>query len=140
MIALQEFVALRPRPRGFHLITQEIERSLPGLREVSRGLAHVMILHTSAGLTLNENADPDVRADLAGIFDRLVPENHPSYVHTLEGSDDMPAHAKATITGAGVFVPIRDGRFVLGTWQGVYLSEFRNRAGSRRLVVTVLAD
>ena len=140
MIALQEFVVLPPKPRGFHLVTEEVERSLPGLKDVPRGLAHVMILHTSAGLTLNENADPDVRVDLGGIFDRLVPENHPSYIHTLEGPDDMPAHAKATITGASVLVPIRDGRFVLGTWQGIYLSEFRNRAGSRRLVVTVLAD
>lgn len=140
MIRLQEFVTLRPKRRGFHLVTDEIERGLPELKTISRGLAHIMVMHTSAGLTLNENTDPDVRADLAGIFDRIAPENHPAYTHILEGSDDMPAHAKATIAGADVLVPIRDGRFVLGTWQGIFLGEFRNSAGSRRLVVTVLAN
>lgn len=137
---LQEFVTLSPRPRGFHLVTREVERVIPDLARISRGLAHILILHTSAGLTLNENADPDVRTDFAGIFDRLVPERHPSYVHTLEGSDDMPAHAKSTLTGASLLVPVRDGRFVLGTWQGIYLCEFRNHGGSRRLAITVIGE
>lgn len=134
----QDFVKLRSRTRGFHLVTREIEEAVTGFSGITTGLSHIMILHTSAGLTLNENADPDVRRDLRGIFDRLVPENHPDYVHTLEGADDMPAHAKATLTGNSLTVPVRNGRFVLGTWQGVYLCEFRNHAGSRNLVVTTI--
>lgn len=140
MRVLQNFISLKPRSRGFHLITSEVQQGMPDLESVGAGLAHVMILHTSAGLTLNENADPDVRTDFRTIFDDLVPEGNPAYVHTLEGLDDMPAHAKATITGSSVMVPIRNGQFVLGTWQGIYLGEFRDHGGSRRLVVTVLAD
>jgi secondary thiamine-phosphate synthase enzyme len=109
------------------------------MSSVEQGLAHVMILHTSAGLTLNENADPDVRTDFGTIFDRLVPENQPEYVHTMEGPDDMPAHAKSSLVGSSITVPVRNGRFLLGTWQGIYLCEFRNRAAGRRLAVTVLA-
>ena len=136
---IQRLVTLPPKPRGFHLVTGEIESSIPELPSVSHGLAHVMILHTSAGLTLNENADPDVRTDFRTIFDKLVPENDPDYVHTVEGPDDMPAHAKATLVGANVTVPVRQGRFLLGTWQGIYLCEFRNRGGARRVAVTIIA-
>ncbi|SIQ70610.1 secondary thiamine-phosphate synthase enzyme [Alkalispirochaeta americana] len=140
MRIVQDFVTLKPRPRGFHIITHEVERGISGLSPVRQGLAQVMILHTSAGLTLNENADPDVRYDFSGIFDRLVPEGHPSYIHTLEGSDDMPAHAKSSLVGSSVTIPVREGAFVLGTWQGIYLCEFRDHGGPRRLVVTVLGE
>jgi secondary thiamine-phosphate synthase enzyme len=135
---IQHVLTLTGRPRGFHLITDEIAQSIPELHTVEKGLAHIMILHTSAGLTLNENADPDVRTDFATIFDSLVPEDRPEYVHTYEGSDDMPAHAKTALAGTSVTVPVRNGRFLLGTWQGVYLCEFRNRGGSRRLAVTIV--
>ncbi|MCG8480881.1 MAG: secondary thiamine-phosphate synthase enzyme YjbQ [Spirochaetales bacterium] len=138
MICMQRVLSLRPRERGFHLVTRDIESALPELAAVEQGLAHVMILHTSAGLSLNENADPDVRTDMATIFDALVPEGNPDYVHTIEGPDDMPAHAKATLTGNSVTIPVRDGRFLLGTWQGIYLCEFRNSGGSRRIAVTVI--
>lgn len=138
MNVYQSFITLQPRSQGFHLITQEVVRGTGDLERINAGLAHVMILHTSAGLTLNENADPDVRTDFSTIFDTLVPENDPSYVHTLEGPDDMPAHAKSTITGSSVIIPVREGRFVLGTWQGIYLCEFRSHGGSRRLVVTLM--
>ncbi len=137
---IQKVVSLSPRPRGFHLITREIEEAIPELASIETGIAHVMILHTSAGLTLNENADPDVRTDFETIFNRLVPENQRDYVHTIEGPDDMPAHVKASIVGSSVSIPVRGGRFLLGTWQGVYLCEFRNRGGSRRLAITVLSD
>jgi secondary thiamine-phosphate synthase enzyme len=121
--------------RGLHLITDLVLREIPRLPE--RGLLHVFIRHTSAGLTLNENADPTARRDLMGILDRLVPENHRAYTHTLEGSDDMPSHAKSSLVGASVTVPISGGRLDLGTWQGIYLCEFRNRGGPRHLVVTI---
>lgn len=137
---VQHVINVSARPRGFHLITRDIEAQIPELASVERGLAHVMIMHTSAGLALNENADPDVRVDFGTIFDRLVPENDPAYVHTIEGPDDMPAHAKAAMVGASVTIPIRNGRFLLGTWQGIYLCEFRNRGGDRRIAVTVLAE
>lgn len=137
---MQHVIALRPRPRGFHLVTREIESGIAELGSVQKGLAHVMILHTSAGLTLNENADPDVRADFATIFDHLVPEGRPEYVHTYEGADDMPAHAKSALIGASVTIPVRSGRFLLGTWQGIYLCEFRNRGGERRIAVTIFGE
>ena len=137
---IQHVVTLQERRRGFHLITRDVESQIPELASVERGLAHVMIMHTSAGLTLNENADPDVRTDMGTIFDSLVPEGRPEYVHTIEGPDDMPAHAKAALVGSSVTIPVRNGRFLLGTWQGLYLCEFRNRGGARRLAVTILAD
>ena len=136
----QQEIALRPRLRGFHLITRELEAVLTNLESIQTGLAHIHILHTSASLTLNENADPDVRTDMESIFNFLVPEGHPSYVHTLEGPDDMPAHAKASLLGSSVTVPISQGQFRLGTWQGIYLCEHRNNGGSRKLVVTVLGS
>ncbi|PLX33559.1 MAG: hypothetical protein C0600_00220 [Ignavibacteria bacterium] len=135
---LQKTVTLKARPRGFHLITQEILDNLPELSSVKAGLAHIHILHTSASLTLNENADPTVRVDFESWFDRAIPENAPYYQHTMEGSDDMPAHLKASLLGSGVLVPVRDGRFCLGTWQGIYLGEHRDHGGARKIVVTVL--
>lgn len=137
MIRQSEFT-LRPRRRGFHLITDEVAANLPPLPRT--GLLHLFLRHTSAGLTLTENADPDVRTDLGTIFDRLVPERGLGYTHTLEGDDDMPAHAKATLTGCELTLPIVDGRLGLGTWQGICLCEFRNRASGRRIVATVIGE
>ncbi len=130
--------ALRPYPRGFHLITAEVERHLPALPDA--GLLHLFIQHTSAALAINENADPSVRTDFENIFNRLVPENLPFLTHTLEGPDDMPAHVKAVLAGSSVTIPITAGRLNLGTWQGIYLCEFRNRGGSRKLVATILGS
>ena len=127
---------LPPYPRGFHLITGIVEREFGALPEA--GLLHLFIKHTSAGLTINENADPDVRTDFESIFNKLVPENMPFLTHTLEGPDDMPAHIKAALVGHSVQIPITNGRLNLGTWQGIYLCEFRNRGGGRRLVATVV--
>ena len=140
MKALQWTVRLKPRRRGFHLVTDEVLAGIDGLRGIRAGICHIHIKHTSAGLTLNENADPDVRTDFEQIFNRLVPENQPYYVHTIEGPDDMPAHVKSSLVGASISVPISDGRFNMGTWQGIYLCEFRNRAGSRSVVVTALGE
>lgn len=137
MIWIQRDLTLRPRPRGFHLITEDVEAALPELGDVAVGVAHVFILHTSASLTLNENADPDVRGDLRRHVDRMVPENAPYYEHTIEGPDDMPAHIKASLFGSALTIPVRDGRLRLGTWQGLYLCEHRDRGGARRVVVTV---
>lgn len=134
MVAQYEF-SLRPRSRGFHLITRDILDELPALPET--GLLNVFIQHTSAGLSINENADPSVRDDFEQIFNHLVPENEPYYTHTQEGSDDMPAHVKSSLVGSSVTIPITDGQLNLGTWQGIYLCEFRNRGGRRRLVVSV---
>lgn len=133
-------VTLRPRPRGFHLVTGEIVDAVPELREVGVGLAHIFIRHTSASLTLNENASPDVRRDFETWFHEAVPEEHPGWTHTLEGPDDMPAHIKASLLGASVTVPVADGRLDLGTWQGVYLGEHRDRGGARTLVITVSGE
>ena len=129
-------LALRPRARGFHLITAEVLQQLPPLPPT--GLLHLFVRHTSCGLSLCENADPDVRTDLSSIFDRLVKEREPYYEHTMEGDDDMPAHAKSVLTGVDVTIPITNGRLNLGTWQGIYLCEFRNRGGSRRVVATII--
>lgn len=130
--------SLRGRSRGFHLITEEVLRNLPSLPKV--GLLHLFIQHTSAALSINENADPDVRTDMESIFNRLVKEREPYYVHTFEGADDMPAHAKSSIVGAGLTIPITNGRLNLGTWQGIYLCEFRNYGGSRRVVATIIGE
>ena len=129
---------LRPRSRGFHLVSGEIEANLPPLP--AAGILHLFIKHTSAALSINENADPDVRTDLAAVFDRLVREREPYYVHTCEGDDDMPAHAKSTLVGTSLTLPISDGRLNLGTWQGIYLCEFRSRASGRRIVATVIGS
>ena len=132
----QTTITLRPFPRGIHLITGEILRQLPELPEA--GLPNLLIKHTSAALALNENADPDVRHDLRMIFDRLVPENAPFYLHTDEGPDDMPSHAKAVIVGSTLTLPITSGRLNLGTWQGIYLCEFRDYGGPRTIVATIV--
>jgi secondary thiamine-phosphate synthase enzyme len=136
----QQEVTLRPRPRGFHLVTREIESAVPELRSVRIGLAHLFIRHTSASLTLNENASPDVREDFEAYFNETVPENAPYWTHTIEGPDDMPAHIKASVLGPSLTLPVRDGRFALGTWQGVYLCEHRDRGGARSVVVTLFGD
>lgn len=129
---------LQSRRRGFHLITGEILHNLPPLPEV--GLLHLFIKHTSAGLSINENADPDVRMDMESIFNHLVKEREPYYQHTLEGNDDMPAHAKSSIIGTSVTIPITNGKLNLGTWQGIYLCEFRNYGGNRRMVATISGE
>jgi secondary thiamine-phosphate synthase enzyme len=133
----QAEIRLKPRARGFHLVTNEIVAAVPELARYRVGVAHIYVRHTSASLTINENADPDVRADMDRWFDRAVPENAPYFEHTAEGADDMPAHLKASLLGASVSVPIRDGRLALGTWQGVYLGEHRDHGGSRTIVVTL---
>lgn len=132
----QKQIQLQPRPRGFHLITQELLHDFSDISEIKSGIFHVLIKHTSASLTINENADPSVRSDFESHINKMVPENAPYYVHTLEGPDDMPAHIKASLMGASVQIPITDGRLNLGTWQGVYLCEHRNRASGRKLVLT----
>ena len=132
----QTELVLPPFPRGFHLITHLIEKKLPELPQ--SGLLHIFIKHTSAGLTLNENADSTVRYDFENVMNRIVPESN-RYEHDDEGADDMPAHVKSSLVGASLTIPISGGRLNLGTWQGVYLCEFRNRGGSRRLVLTVLS-
>ena len=132
----QKSITLPPMPRGFHLITSRILNALGELPQ--SGIMHVLIQHTSAGLTLNENADPSVRDDFESFMNHLIPENHPLYSHIFEGSDDMPAHLKASLLGSSVSIPISNGRLNLGTWQGIYLGEFRNHGGSRRLVVTIM--
>jgi secondary thiamine-phosphate synthase enzyme len=128
---------LEPRPRGFHLITSEVTGAIPELRQLAIGLLHVQILHTSASLTLNENASPDVRADFESWFSRAVPEDAAYWRHTLEGPDDMPAHIKASLLGSSLTLPVRDGRLALGTWQGIYLCEHRDRGGPRSLALTL---
>ena len=126
--------------RGFHLITQLIEANLPELKNIKIGLAHVFIHHTSASLTLNENADPTVRLDFEAHFARMVPENAPYYQHNYEGPDDMPAHLKASLLGSSVTIPITNGRLNLGTWQGIYLCEHRTHASGRQVTVTIFGQ
>lgn len=132
----QREILLAPRPRGFHLITGEIVDALPELKETAVGLLNVHILHTSASLTLNENASPDVRRDFESWVDAAIPEDF-AWTHTLEGADDMPAHIKATLIGPSLTVPVSNGRLRLGTWQGIYLCEHRDHGGARRLVLTL---
>ncbi len=133
----QKTITMQARRRGFHLVTHEITAQVPEIQDYQVGLAHIFIQHTSASLTLNENADPTVRQDFESHFNVMVPENQPYYIHTYEGSDDMPAHIKAALLGSSVTIPITDGRLALGTWQGIYLCEHRDRARGRRLVVTL---
>ena len=134
----QTEITLTPKPRGFHLVTSEIVRQLPRLPRI--GIINIFCKHTSCGLSINENADPDVRGDMETIFNHLVPENRPEYDHTLEGADDMPAHAKSTLSGVSLTIPITDGRLNMGTWQGIYLCEYRNHGGARRLVATIVGE
>ena len=133
---LQREIRLTPRPRGFHLVTDEVLEALPELRELDVGLLHLLIRHTSASLALNENASPDVRRDFESWFNDAVPEQAPFWTHTLEGPDDMPAHVKAALLGPSLTLPVARGRLALGTWQGIYLCEHRDRGGSRSVVAT----
>lgn len=137
---IQKEMSIRGKRRGFHLITHEIESNIPEISQLSTGLLHVFIKHTSASLTISENADPSVRVDLEAYFSRLAPENAPYYTHTYEGSDDMPSHLKNCILGSSVTIPITNGRLNLGTWQGVYLCEHRNHASTRNLVLTAQGE
>ncbi|HEX5364232.1 MAG TPA: secondary thiamine-phosphate synthase enzyme YjbQ [Gallionella sp.] len=137
---LQREIQLTPKARGFHLITGELLHGLPELRDFRVGMMNVFILHTSASLTLNENADPAVRQDFESWFNRAVPEDEPDYRHRDEGSDDLPAHIKSSLLGASLNIPVGNGRPALGTWQGIYLCEHRNHGGSRRIVVTVQGE
>jgi secondary thiamine-phosphate synthase enzyme len=134
---LQRELTLAPRPRGFHLVTREVLSELPELQEVAVGLLHLLIRHTSASLTLNEDASPEVRRDFEAWFSDAVPERSALWTHTLEGSDDMPAHIKASLLGPSVTLPIGGGRLALGTWQGIYLCEHRDHGGVRSLIATV---
>jgi secondary thiamine-phosphate synthase enzyme len=133
----QRFIELRPYSKGFHLITDDIITRLPEVAEFRVGLLHLFIQHTSASLSINENADPSVRADMEAHFRHAVPENAPYYAHTMEGPDDMPAHIRTVTLGESLSIPIANGRLSLGTWQGIYLGEHRNRGGSRRVVATL---
>jgi len=136
--AFQKEITLRAHSRGFHLITDEIFSAFPELSDISIGMLHVFIKHTSASLTINENADSTVRTDFESHFNEFVPENAPYYQHTYEGSDDMPAHIKASLLGSSLSIPISNGVLNLGTWQGIYLCEHRNHGGNRRIVITAM--
>ncbi|MFW5716094.1 MAG: secondary thiamine-phosphate synthase enzyme YjbQ [Spirochaetota bacterium] len=138
MSVRQTTITIRGKSRGCHLITREIDEAIRELGAPDAGIAHVFLQHTSASLTINENASPDVRADMRAILDHIVPEDEPCYRHTLEGSDDMPAHGKSALLGVDLTIPISGGRLALGTWQGVYLCEHRNRPHSRSIVLTVM--
>lgn len=138
MMIEQKEITLAARRRGVHLVTAEVMRALPQLP--LKGIVNILIKHTSAALAVNENADPDVRADLAAIFDRMVPENAPWYLHTMEGADDMPAHAKSVLVGPSLTLPVTGGKLNLGTWQGIYLCEFRDYGGPRKVVITVMGE
>jgi secondary thiamine-phosphate synthase enzyme len=137
---LQRAVQLDARPRGFHLVTREIVDALPELERLRVGLLHLLIQHTSASLSLNENASPDVRRDFSAWFDRAVPEGASYWTHTLEGDDDMPAHVKAALLGPSLTLPVAQGRLALGTWQGIYLCEHRDRGGGRTVMATAWGD
>ena len=134
---IQKTITLSPKSRGFHIITHEVLENIPELKDLKTGILQLFIKHTSASLTINENADPTVRTDLESHFNMLAPENQSYYQHTFEGSDDMPAHLKASLLGSSVSIPITDGRLNLGTWQGIYLCEHRNRGSDRKLIITI---
>jgi len=131
----QKEILLPPFKRGYHLITNILEQELPELPKT--GLLNIFILHTSAGLTINENYDPTVREDFEKVLNKLIPENDPMYAHTMEGSDDMPAHIKSSLVGQSLTLPVKNNRLALGTWQGIYLCEFRNRGGQRKIIMTL---
>jgi secondary thiamine-phosphate synthase enzyme len=137
---VQREITLPPHPRGFHLITRAVLEALPELRKLRAGLLHVFIRHTSASLTLNENASPDVRADFEAYFDAAVPEDARYWTHTIEGPDDMPAHIKASLLGSSLSIPVSGGRLAVGTWQGIYLCEHRDRGGPRSLILTLSGE
>ena len=137
---IQRDITLRAQSRGFHLVTEEVVSAMPEIEDVGAGLLHVFIRHTSASLTLNENASPDVRRDFESWFNETVPERASYWTHTLEGPDDMPAHIKAALLGSSLSLPVRDGALALGTWQGIYLGEHRDRASARTLTVTLAGE
>ena len=137
MGSIQKEITLISSPRGFHIITNKILEHIPEIQEIEAGILHVFIKHTSASLTINENADPSVRADFESWFNKSVCENEPYYIHTMEGADDMPAHLKTSILGNSVQIPVTGGRLNLGTWQGIYLCEHRNHGGGRKIVITL---
>lgn len=137
---IQKSIHLTSRKRGFHLITREIENALPELRSIKTGLLHLFIQHTSASLAINENADPDVRFDMEAYFSRVAPEDQPYFRHTLEGSDDMPAHLKNVLLGCQLTIPVGQGRLLLGIWQGIYLCEHRDAASARTVILTMNGD
>jgi secondary thiamine-phosphate synthase enzyme len=136
----QQQLRLKERPRGFHLITNEVVKALPQIDEIKTGICQVFIQHTSASLTINENADPTVRMDFEMFFNKAVPENDPDYIHDYEGSDDMPAHLKTSLLDSSVTIPIRNGQLALGMWQGIYLCEHRNSGGQRGLIITAWGE
>ena len=140
MKIFQNTLTLPKKNRGFHLVTDQVLQALPEINKLSLGICQVFIQHTSASLTINEDADPTVRRDFEMFFNKTVPENDPEYEHNYEGSDDMPAHLKAAILGSSVTIPIRNGQFALGTWQGIYLCEHRNYGGARNLVITAWGE
>ena len=140
MKIFQKKIKLRERSRGFHLITNEILQAVPALKEIKTGMLQVFILHTSASLTVNENADPTVRQDFEMWYNKVVPESDPDYRHNYEGPDDMPAHLKASVLGNSVLIPLSQGAPVLGTWQGIYLGEHRDRGGERTVVISVWGE
>ena len=137
---LQKKILISPKPRGFHLITSDIINNINIISTVKNGLLNLFIKHTSASLTINENADPTVREDFESHFNQIVPEQQGYYTHTMEGPDDMPAHLKSSILGASINIPITNGKLNLGTWQGIYLCEHRNRGGSRQIIATINGD
>ena len=137
MIWLQKEININSRPRGFHLINHDVLSNFQEINTIKKGILHVFIKHTSASLTINEDADPSVRTDFESHMNTMVPENAPYYLHTAEGADDMPAHLKSSILGSSVTLPITNGKFNLGTWQGIYLCEHRNSGGSRKIIVTI---
>lgn len=139
MLWYQKTLRLQSRSRGFHLITSEVTHQLPELRKIRTGLCHLFLMHTSAALTLNENADPDVRADMRYFFDKQVAMD-PGFTHVLEGEDDITAHIKTSLIGPSLTIPVHEGNLHLGTWQGIYLCEFRNHGGARRLAVTLMGE
>jgi secondary thiamine-phosphate synthase enzyme len=136
----QKEIKLAPQSRGFHIVTNEVISQLPEMANIKTGMAHLLLKHTSASLTLNENFDPDVREDMEKFFNRTVKENEPFYMHTSEGADDMPAHIKSSMLGTSLSIPISNGNFNLGTWQGIYLCEHRNHGGSRKLLITLQGE
>ena len=137
---IQKEILLAAKSRGFHLVTDEILENIPEIKTIKKGILHIFIKHTSASLTINENADPSVRRDFESHFNYLVPEKQPYYIHTMEGPDDMPAHLKSSILGSSVSMPITNEKLNLGTWQGIYLCEHRNGGGNRKLIVTVQGE
>ena len=136
----QSEITLKPKSRGFHIITREIESQVPELKKIKVGIANIFLQHTSASLTINENVSSDVLSDMEAHFNKIVPENMPYYQHIYEGADDMPAHIKSSILGTSLTIPIKDGRLNLGTWQGIYLGEHRDYGGERRVVVTLIGE